>query len=185
MTKDILESLVSRGISSYKMSTELNCSRSTIVHWLKKYNLKTICKPGPISKRTRNFCGNCGKIVSRCGKRYCDATCYQEYRYKSLIIEWQSGTLEHRKNFKVPGPVRTYLFKKYGSKCCLCGWAEVNLTTGKIPLEVDHIDGDWRNNIEENFRLVCPNCHSLTSNYKALNIGNGRSFRYKTNAAVA
>jgi len=27
-------------------------------------------------------------------------------------------------------------------------------------LEVDHIDGDWLNNLLENLRFLCPNCHS-------------------------
>lgn len=59
----------------------------------------------------------------------------------------------------------------------MCGWGEMNKTTGKIPLEVDHIDGNFRNNQIDNLRLLCPNCHSLTSNYKSLNKGKGRSNR--------
>lgn len=34
-----------------------------------------------------------------------------------------------------------------------------------ITLEVDHIDGDWKNNSVENLRFLCPNCHSQTSNF--------------------
>ena len=30
------------------------------------------------------------------------------------------------------------------------------------------------NNAPENLEILCPNCHSLTGNYKHLNIGNGR-----------
>lgn len=30
----------------------------------------------------------------------------------------------------------------------------------KITLELDHIDGNHRNNLIENLRLLCPNCHS-------------------------
>lgn len=48
---------------------------------------------------------------------------------------------------------------------CACGiGTEWN---GKpITLEVDHIDGDWLNNLEDNLRFICPNCHSqeATSN---------------------
>lgn len=70
--------------------------------------------------------------------------------------------------------IRRYMFEKYESKCCKCGWGKVNQFTGNIPLEVEHIDGRHTNNIENNLLLLCPNCHSLTDTYKALNRGNGR-----------
>lgn len=41
----------------------------------------------------------------------------------------------------------------------------------QIPLEVDHIDGDRRNNDLSNLRLLCPNCHALTPTYRGRNIG--------------
>lgn len=42
----------------------------------------------------------------------------------------------------------------------------------KLILELDHIDGDRQNNQRENLRLLCPNCHSLTSNYRRRNSKN-------------
>ncbi|MFJ9613247.1 HNH endonuclease [Streptomyces noursei] len=35
-----------------------------------------------------------------------------------------------------------------------------------LPLEVDQFDGNWRDNRIENLRLLCPNCHSTTDNYR-------------------
>jgi hypothetical protein len=70
------------------------------------------------------------------------------------------------------------LFRKYDNKCCQCGWSdEINKTTGKVPSEVDHIDGNYKNNSLDNLRLLCPNCHSLSCNYKNLNKGRGREKR--------
>lgn len=45
-------------------------------------------------------------------------------------------------------------------KCKLNKWCEQNIT-----LEVHHIDGNWQNNLSSNLDFLCPNCHSLTSNF--------------------
>ena len=45
-------------------------------------------------------------------------------------------------------------------KCELCGWAEMSVD-GRIPVELDHINGDRHDNRLENLRILCPNCHSL------------------------
>lgn len=53
-------------------------------------------------------------------------------------------------------------------KCELCGWAEKSID-GRIPVELDHINGDRRDNRIENLRILCPNCHSLQSTHRGLN----------------
>ena len=83
----------------------------------------------------------------------------------------------------VSSHVKRYLRQKFGNKCCLCGWAAVNIMTGRVPVVADHIDGNWRNNVESNLRLICPNCDSLTSTYAGLNRGNGRKQRVMSNRA--
>ena len=75
--------------------------------------------------------------------------------------------------------IKKYLFNKYQNKCARCGWGEVNKYTGNIPLEVEHIDGNYQNNKEDNLILLCPNCHSLTSTYKGANLNKGRKNRNK------
>ena len=49
-------------------------------------------------------------------------------------------------------------------KCELCGLKEWQ--NQEIPLEVHHIDGNTFNNTLENIQLLCPNCHSLTENFR-------------------
>ncbi|MFC9389016.1 HNH endonuclease [Streptomyces venezuelae] len=57
-------------------------------------------------------------------------------------------------------------------RCALCG-TEAAWRGEPLPLEVDHSDGDWRNNRIENLRLLCPNCHSTTDTYRGR--GKGRT----------
>ena len=44
-------------------------------------------------------------------------------------------------------------------KCEICN--NESWQNNKIPLELDHIDGNHNNNVLENIRLLCPNCHAL------------------------
>jgi len=58
-------------------------------------------------------------------------------------------------------------------KCSLCDISEWN--GNKISLQLDHIDGDRKNNSLENLRILCPNCHSQTKTYAGK-----RNNKYKT-----
>ncbi len=54
-------------------------------------------------------------------------------------------------------------------KCEICGWNEKS-ADGRIPVELDHINGDHRDNRLDNIRILCPNCHSLQPTHRGRNI---------------
>lgn len=130
-------------------------------------------------KKKIHYCLNCGKELNERHKTYCDNRCHQEFQYKQYIEKWKLGIEDGmRGEYQISSYIRRYLFDKYDNKCAKCGWCEINPFTNCVPLEVHHIDGDYTNNDEQNLLLLCPNCHSLTETYKALN-KNGRTDRQK------
>jgi len=52
--------------------------------------------------------------------------------------------------------------------CEECGWHKIS-NDGRLPLELDHINGDSRDNRLENLRVLCPNCHSLKPTHRGKN----------------
>lgn len=59
---------------------------------------------------------------------------------------------------------------KEGVFCHKCqGCSRKTWKGNPIPLELDHIDGDNKNNRLNNLRLLCPNCHALTPTYRGKN----------------
>ena len=128
----------------------------------------------------KRYCSDCNKVL--CGNdERCRKCGIKNYR-KQYIIRWKAG-LEpgHDSFYGIIKIVRAYILEKFGNKCCKCGWAEVHPTTKRVPLEIDHIDGNHKNSSEDNLRPLCPNCHVLTTTYGPLNKGKGREHKREYN----
>jgi predicted nucleic acid-binding Zn ribbon protein len=117
-------------------------------------------------------CRNCGSAIPN-RNVYCDNVCQWEDRKKKkrekLLKEGVESItkLEHSQR----RILKAYLINKHGEKCM-----EFNKYTNKVPIQIDHIDGDPHNQKLDNIRLLCPNCHSLTEFFGRR--GKGRKDRY-------
>jgi len=124
------------------------------------------------NKIKKRFCLNCGKEIN--SKKYCNSSCQSKYQNKKYIERWLEGKENGISGNSISGRIRNFMLKEANYKCSKCGWNEKNLITGNIPLHIHHIDGNYKNNAYENLRVLCPNCHSLTSTFGALNYGNSK-----------
>lgn len=115
-------------------------------------------------------CLYCNKPYPKYGpkmgkKRFCSKECRVKYRDSKTEV---SGEIP----YKTPIGKRSFLKRKFGNICQICGLRGNSWMGKPITLIVDHIDGKADNNSISNLRLVCPNCDSQLPTFKGRNKGN-------------
>ena len=128
------------------------------------------------AKKPRSYCAaGCGLRCKTFVAKYCSLNCehVDQFRRRSQLLErGLYPPCQSNSQF-----IRRYLALKIGERCSRCGWCERRPVTGRVMVEVEHIDGNWQNNSPANLTFLCPNCHSLTATFRALNRGRGRPGR--------
>lgn len=170
MNKEYLIKLIEENNTTKEIAVILNISQTTVMYWLKKYNLKTL----KAKKRVYLKCKTCDKLIKGRGLEYCSSLCHKDSQYQKYIDDWKNNLVTGIKGNSTSSYIKKYMLIKTENKCQECGWNKLNIYTNKIPLELEHIDGDHSNNKESNLKILCPNCHSLTSTYKGANKNSSR-----------
>lgn len=186
-----LKEMVFQDKFSYeKIGRMYGCTGSNIKRVMKRRGIELLIRsknankePANKGKKKKYFCICCGKEIKSKTydkRKYCSNKCQQNYEYQEWIKKYKKDNSIAKSSLwgQIPVQLRKYIFEKFNNKCCKCGWCETNPYTKRIPLEVDHIDGNSENNSEGNLQLLCPNCHSLTSTYRGANRGFGRNITW-------
>lgn len=150
-------------------------------------NIKCIHCKGKATHQIKNGNYICNESVAQCpeikkrnsngqklayalGRRTGSFT--DEHRKKSNIKKIEKAKIEAFgiNVLRLTKTARKYLFEFRGKKCEECGlekWQDKELV-----FEIDHIDGNNKNNTYENLKILCLNCHSQTPTFRGKNVNN-------------
>ena len=87
-------------------------------------------------------------------------------------MNWNKDNYNADFSYNGKGSHKKVLIKERGYKCESCQLSD--WLNEPIPLELEHCDGDNKNNIKTNLLLLCPNCHAKTKFYRGRNINTGK-----------
>lgn len=90
-------------------------------------------------------------------------------KQQQVFIKFEASEITERSVLK------RFVTARDDYKCSVCNLRDWWGTS--ISLQLDHIDGNASNNMPDNLRLICPNCHSQTPTFGNRNKGNGRKSR--------
>jgi Zn finger protein HypA/HybF involved in hydrogenase expression len=106
----------------------------------------------------KSICQHCKYEFSYNDKRskgmFCSNKCHGDYFTMKRL----------KKNTILNRTLRKWIYGNLEQKCKICNlrnkWNDIFLR-----LQIDHINGDVKDNRIENLRMICPNCHTQTSTW--------------------
>lgn len=145
-----------------------SCAASTNNVLVPKRKPERICEASECDNGVRSGRTFCGEHKSE----------YKAIRREQQVQRWLNGEWAGGTNYGLSTIIRAYLLEQSDYKCSKCGFNTPHPDDNKTILEINHINGDGTDHSPENLEVICPNCHALTSSYRARNMGNGRPQYY-------
>lgn len=181
--KNRIISLLHEGFSNRSIVAIVGCSSATVSYHAKKIGLNSKKRPTYDWNKIQKDI-DLGLSVRECCQKYgfCKASYSKAVVSGKVIPKQRFAQLELIDMLLFCNGRRTTAYERKSIRkaminhglpyqCNMCGaskWMEKILT-----LEVDHIDGNPKNNVVKNLRLLCPNCHSTTDTWRGRNINRG------------
>lgn len=88
--------------------------------------------------------------------------------------DWRKGKFEADFTYNGRGSHKYVLIHERGHRCERCMLSD--WLGSPITLELEHKDGDNKNNNKDNLELLCPNCHSQTTTWCGRNINKNKKY---------
>ncbi len=164
--------------------------------------MNRIANPIATDKLCSYGCGNIAKFINGSNNLMCQKSHTSCPKIKKMNAEAKRPTQNNRKEiyknlpqeskdrmawnkgkftktifaYGCGGNHKSVLIEERSHKCENCGLS--NWLGKPITLELEHVDGDNQNNVKNNLKLLCPNCHSFTPTWKGKNSLNKKHRKY-------
>lgn len=155
----------------YEKRRNIFCNHSCAA----SFNNKNVRRHG----KNPGNCLVCNKKLNWHQEKFCSRKCFQVNRwnnYKKIVEKEKRFPAKKAGSNSSVVQVKRYLSQKFGHKCSIC---KIEHWRGeKVPLVLDHIDGNAENWDVHNCRLVCRNCDGQLPTFAGRNKGKGSKYRY-------
>ena len=168
-------SLLNEGLSYNKIASRLNCSKSIVAYYAKKFRAIPNDSNQAVPKlidwtEVQAYYDDNHTVLETVNHFQFSKTVWDKAvknndvkpRHLKLTLDQlaTSGPKSRRRQIK-----RLLLeLNIWEQKCSICGQGP-EWNHKKLTLQVDHINGDPCDHRIENLRLLCPNCHSQTETH--------------------